>query len=1319
MKPWVSSLLESGTASAQEPGDPALGRVALGLSAVVAFLVLMILLGWQLDIEALKSVVRGPVGMKPNGAVALLVLAAAVVLHQKLPAGQAVRRPMVAGLAACVSLFAMVSLTQDITGSDFGIDQWLFLDPDRSGRSVPGRVSPAAAYALIILGAALITLALSHSQRWKLPSVFGLSAAVVVVAVLAIGGRLTNNLLGSTFWNFTPIAFDTAICLLLLGIATFCTAWREGRLRWSIDAFTGSGFAIGVLSVFVTAGSTYYLARQLQNQVEEMSHAEEVIKVVEEIARDLAGTAAWLRGYVISGDDRQVDKRNQGLRDVDAGVLNLKRLLHDHPDQLLQVDMLEQAVAVRTRAGDRLIEVRRSSGFAAAEQAFATGTGATLTDRANALLAGLRQDQYVRLEKGRRLSSESARRTFLTMPLGAIISITLLMFGLFVLNRALAERQHTVAVLRERETLFRAIFEVSTDGILVTDEKGLVVLANGSAARMFGYTGRAMGGIALTALLPGWRDERSHPRSPSGQGIAEEDLAGPTREMDARRADHRMFKVEVSRGVFETSVGSFVARVVRDISARHEAQRKLQRLTNIYDALSKTNQALVHLHEETSLFQEICRICVEHGHSTIAFVALVDGDRITPRAHAGPAQAFLKNIHILRDPEQAHGQGPVATAVREGQPYICNDFFADSRTGPWRERAAAIETQSTAAFPIRRRGAPIGALSLHMRERNFFDPPLVALLTEMADDVSFALDNIDRERERTAAQAALSASELRMRNLFDQASDGILILTADHRCLDCNRAAASMLGYSRDEMLALNFQQVLAPKEQARLAGAVSGVLSGVSYLQEWECLRKDGSIFVGEVSARALDASSYLAIVRDLTERKRAERNLEHLATHDVLTDLPNQRLMHDRIARAVSQAKRGGRQIAVMYVDVDRFKVVNDAYGHAAGDALLVSAAKRLVQLVRDEDTVARQSGDEFVLLLSELRKFSDAYIVAQKVVDGFTEPFEFQGNDVPMGISIGVSVYPQDGEDAEILIGNAEVAMYRAKELGRGTYQFFTQEMSKQTREQVTLETGLRTALAQNELYLVYQPKVDLVQGRIVGSEALLRWTSPGLGHVSPGQFIPVAEESGLIMPIGEWALRTACRQAKEWLDDGLDAGVVSVNLSVRQFLRVNVVDWVLGTLAETGLDPSLLELELTESLIARDTEKVIETINRLKAAGVTISIDDFGTGYSSLAYLKRFKVNTLKIDQSFIRNMLKDPEDAVIPVAVISLAHALGLKVIAEGVETAEHCTFLRQHGCDQIQGYFFSRPVSAGDFGAMVARGRRLEVVDPPRVIDEG
>ncbi|HRH76772.1 MAG TPA: EAL domain-containing protein, partial [Cellvibrionaceae bacterium] len=440
---------------------------------------------------------------------------------------------------------------------------------------------------------------------------------------------------------------------------------------------------------------------------------------------------------------------------------------------------------------------------------------------------------------------------------------------------------------------------------------------------------------------------------------------------------------------------------------------------------------------------------------------------------------------------------------------------------------------------------------------------------------------------------------------------------------------------------------------------------------------------------------------IDDISERKHAEARIRYLATHDDLTGLPNRTLIMDRIVQAIRHARRAGSQLAILYLDLDRFKVLNDGYGHTFGDAVLKAAAERLSALVREGDTVSRQGGDEFLLLLTGLHSAADAYIATEKIVKLLDAPILVDNRKVHLSGSIGVSVFPHDGDSPETLIDHADVAMYRAKELGRNTYQFFTPEMSAETQWRVNLEHHLREAISENQFTLAFQPKVNLASGRIVGCEALLRWRHPKLGAVSPDQFIPIAEDSGLIVPIGDWVLRTACRQAKAWSDSSQKHPCIAVNISARQFLQQDVASWVIRTLEETGLPPEQLELEFTESLIAKDVKKVIATFDQLRAIGVKLSIDDFGTGYSSLSYLKRFPVDTLKIDQSFVRDMLTDPEDAAIVRAVISLAHSLEFKVIAEGVETEAHNAFLLQNECDEIQGYYFSKPLPADALAALL------------------
>jgi diguanylate cyclase (GGDEF)-like protein len=455
------------------------------------------------------------------------------------------------------------------------------------------------------------------------------------------------------------------------------------------------------------------------------------------------------------------------------------------------------------------------------------------------------------------------------------------------------------------------------------------------------------------------------------------------------------------------------------------------------------------------------------------------------------------------------------------------------------------------------------------------------------------------------------------------------------------------------------------------------------------------------------LDRELLLRSMHYSIERKRYQVQLERQANYDALTGLPNRNLLHDRLRQAV-HSQRTPRNIAVVFMDLDHFKFVNDSLGHSVGDKLLKAMGERLRSVLREGDTVGRVGGDEFVLILNDQSNEEVIFRAMQRITAKVAEPLTLDGKELYVTVSAGISLYPQDGRDVDTLLKNADAAMYRAKEHGRSNFQFYTSEMNERVNDRLALEHALRRALERQEFTLHYQQKVELRSGQIIGAEALVRWLHPDWGLVRPARFIPIAEETGLIVQLGEWVIHEACRQTRAWLQAGVEPGIVSVNLSARQFRAEGLVRAVSRILQETGLDPASLEMELTESMVMHNVESAIATLQGLKSLGLRLSVDDFGTGYSSLSYLKGLPIDALKIDRSFVRDIGtgSEAEDGILAAAIISLGHALHLQVIAEGVETDAQLHFLKRHGCDQVQGFLYGEPVAAEQFAELLQRERR-------------
>lgn len=554
--------------------------------------------------------------------------------------------------------------------------------------------------------------------------------------------------------------------------------------------------------------------------------------------------------------------------------------------------------------------------------------------------------------------------------------------------------------------------------------------------------------------------------------------------------------------------------------------------------------------------------------------------------------------------------------------------------------------------------------------------------------------------QRRQIEAALWESEERYRAVIEQISEGIFLVdAADKQIVEANAAYCKLLGYTTAEILRLTLYDVVA-LDRATIDSELEHILSNrVASVVESVHRKKDASLVSVEagISLIRYGGKEVLCLtVRDITERKRAEEMLQYYAFHDLLTDLPNRMLFNKRLATFLADAKRKQHLMAVLFLDLDRFKNINDTLGHAVGDRLLQAVAERLKTCLRSGDTVARWGGDEFTVLLPHVKSLEYAARVGQRILDALKQPFAVEDHQLHVSGSIGVAVYPQDGKDADTLVKHADAALYRSKEQGRSQYQFYSPTMTSRVSNILKLENYLHQALEKQEFLLYYQPQINIRTGKVFGMEALLRWKHSELGFVSPGAFIPLAEETNLIVPIGEWVLKTACAQNRAWQEIGLPPIRIGVNLSPQQFQQSNLSDLVQRTLRQTKLAPQWLELEITETTIMQDVDFARQTLQALKDMGVHVSMDDFGTGYSSLSYLKQFPFHTLKIDQSFVKELKDVSQDLAIISAIVALGKGFNLRVIAEGVETVEQAKLLRRLQCEEMQGYWFSRPLKVAD-----------------------
>lgn len=893
----------------------------------------------------------------------------------------------------------------------------------------------------------------------------------------------------------------------------------------------------------------------------------------------------------------------------------------------------------------------------------------------------------------------------------SLISIIIPLIGAIYFWRLSQNLKREIRARKSAETdnqRLGDILEHSLNEIYIFDSETLrFIQVNEGARNNLGYSMEELRRLTPLDLKPEYTEDQFNRLV----NLLKSGLGQVVFETVHKRKDGSLYPVEVNLQLHDDFQHPVLYAVINDISERKSSEQRIGRLNHLYLTLSQVNQAIAKIDNENELFQSICRITVEFGCLEMAWIGKKNIDNeIVPLVSAGEHQEYVKQLRITLDSDDQLAQGPTAQAYLSGNIVASNDFLHDQKTSPWHDLARRSHWNSSCAIPILRHGETYVVLNVYTTEPNYFDQETIQLFDEMKEDLSYALDSYDREIARRNAEERLKLAA----KVFQQSQDAILICDQKNTIISINRAFTDITGYQENEALGKNPGFLSSGRHDRDFYRQMWQAILENDYWQGeiWN-RRKNGELFPEWLTISAVrgdkdEITHYIAIFSDISRHKESEERIEHLAHYDPVTDLPNRILLRAHVDHELSVAERQHKSFALLFLDLDHFKNINDSLGHTIGDQVLIKVSERLKHILREEDTVARLGGDEFNILLSEA-DFKGAALVASKIINTIAQPIHIDHYQLHVTASIGISLYPENGQDYETLSKNADTALYQSKHKGRNQFAFFTDEMQRATMRRMEIEHDLRLALKKQQLRVYYQPQVDAINGDIVGAEALLRWLHPRWGMVAPTEFIPVAEECGLILTIGDWVLDQAVAQAARWQRSGFAELTVAVNLSMAQFKENVLYQTVKTTLQRHRLAPHYLELELTESIAMQNAKAALEITRQLRSLGVQLSIDDFGTGYSSLSYLKAFSLDKLKIDRSFIQNMFVNRDSEIIIDSIISLARSLGLRTIAEGVETDRQWQMLRQKHCDEVQGYYLSKPLTAEAFAQLLVDGKRYQM----------
>ncbi|MGE4543202.1 MAG: EAL domain-containing protein [Pedobacter sp.] len=848
--------------------------------------------------------------------------------------------------------------------------------------------------------------------------------------------------------------------------------------------------------------------------------------------------------------------------------------------------------------------------------------------------------------------------------------------------------------LNNKKNRYKLIFESFPHPVFLINDAGDILNVNSAARETFSelhlLNHHYSESIGSSLTLDWLRSLNFNIMKDSDFFIAEKIIS--TRQGD------RCFSIFGKKSLDFSGNDNFYIITLSDITERKEAKEVSSRLARVYDVLSHTNQAIVRQKTADSLLKEICRVAINNGHLKIALINQVD-----PQTKNFQTIAFdgIPPRHSSIDP--VHNRPNITERVlKTERAYICNNIIKDPYLHTRVNDAQKKGIQAMACFPIRSRNCLFGTLNLYAREQDFFHTDIVRVFEEMAADISFALDNFDREKQRQRAEEENWETNNKFEALYKATPLPVIAHTQDGKVLSWNPEAEKVLGWSEKETL--NRLVPSIPKEDIQeffeknkrvFAGEIISRVEVKRYTKDGQC--RDFLLFNTPLYDSQQTIYAIMAVLMDVTDQKKDQERIAYLAHHDHLTGLPNRFFLKDHFAQQMSYAQRSKTSMALCVLDLDGFKFINNLLGHSSGDSLLCQIGERLQNAIRSTDIVCRIGGDEFLLLFGDILSASALGSMIQKISKVTALPFNLNEHQAYISMSIGVAMYGEDGTDFDTLFKRADAAMYVAKKAGGNKIEFYQQEIGARIEKRSHIEKELRKAISSDALIMHYQPICTVDDNKIVCAEALIRWQHPTWGFVPPDQFIPIAEETNQIVPLGEWILEEVCRTIQTWDAQGAPPITVAVNISAKQFLDQAFPSFVARTLQKYGLHPQRLELEMTEGLFLENLPLVENIMQELKTIGVSLALDDFGMGYSSLSYLKRFCIDRLKIDRSFIRDICTDEHDAVLTKTIIEMGQSLGLKSIAEGVETKEQLALLQKFRCEYYQGYLCSKPMSAKDF----------------------